>query len=44
MTTTADATRRFTPDMLTSLDEPVRRYFSHAISDGAALRTASAWR
>jgi hypothetical protein len=37
MTTTADATRRFTPDMLTSLDEPVRRYFSHAISDGAAL-------
>jgi hypothetical protein len=37
MTTTADLTRRFTADMLASLDEPVRRYFGHAISDGAAL-------
>jgi hypothetical protein len=37
MTTSADPTRRFTPDMLTGLDEPVRRYFTHAISDGAAL-------
>jgi hypothetical protein len=26
-------------DMLAGLDEPVRRYFSHAISDGAALPT-----
>jgi len=30
-------TRRFTPDMLTDLDEPVRRYFSHAIRAGAPL-------
>ena len=37
MTPTADPTRRFTTDMLAGLDEPVRRYFSHAISDGAAL-------
>jgi hypothetical protein len=28
---------RFTADMLTGLDEPIRRYLSHAISDGAAL-------
>jgi hypothetical protein len=33
----ADPTRRFTADMLAGLDEPVRRYFSHAISDRAAL-------
>ena len=37
MTKTADPTRCFTPDMLAGLDEPVRRYFGHAISDGAAL-------
>ena len=37
VTTTPDPTRRFTPDVLTGLDEPVRRYFSHAICDGAAL-------
>ena len=37
MTTTPVPTRRFTSDMLADLDEPVRRYFSHAISDGAAL-------
>ncbi|MEA2380050.1 MAG: hypothetical protein QOH72_21 [Solirubrobacteraceae bacterium] len=37
MTTTPVPTRRFTSDMLAGLDEPVRRYFSHAISDGAAL-------
>ena len=37
MTTTADPTRRFTTDMLVGLDEPVRRYFAHAISEGAAL-------
>ena len=37
MTTTPDVTRRFSADMLAGLDEPVRRYFSHAISDGAAL-------
>jgi hypothetical protein len=37
VTTSADPTRRFTADMLAGLDEPVRRYLSHAISDGAAL-------
>jgi hypothetical protein len=37
MTTLAAPPRRFTSDMLAGLDEPVRRYFSHAISDGAAL-------
>jgi hypothetical protein len=37
VTTSADPTRRFTSDMLAGLDEPVRRYFRHAISDGAAL-------
>ena len=37
MTTTADPARRFGADMLAGLDEPVRRYFSHAITDGAAL-------
>jgi hypothetical protein len=37
MTTGADPTPRFTSDMLVGLDEPVRRYFSHAIGDGAAL-------
>ena len=30
-------TRRFCSDMVAGLDEPVRRYFSHAISDGDAL-------
>lgn len=35
--TTPDLTRRFSPDMLAGLDEPVRRYFGHAIRDGAAL-------
>jgi len=33
----ADPTRRFTPDRIAGLDEPVRRYFNHAISAGAAL-------
>jgi hypothetical protein len=37
VTTTPDPTSRFIPDVLTGLDEPVRRYFSHAICDGAAL-------
>ena len=37
VTTTPVPTRRFTSDMLAGLDEPVRRYFSHAIGDGAAL-------
>jgi hypothetical protein len=37
VTTSPDPTRRFTSDMLEGLDEPVRRYFGHAISDGAAL-------
>jgi hypothetical protein len=32
-----DLTRRFHSDLLAGLDEPVRRYFSHAISDGAPL-------
>ena len=36
-TTPAPTTRRFSSDTLADLDEPVRRYFSHAISDGAAL-------
>jgi uncharacterized protein DUF6920 len=37
VTTSTDTTRRFTSDMLVGVDEPVRRYFSHAISDGAVL-------
>jgi hypothetical protein len=37
VTTSPVPTRRFTSDTLVGLDEPVRRYFSHAISDGAAL-------
>ncbi len=32
-----DPGRRFTPDLLAGLDEPVRRCFRHAIRDGAAL-------
>ena len=39
MTASADPARRFTSDVLAGLDEPVRRYFSHAIGDGAALST-----
>jgi hypothetical protein len=35
--TVTDPARRFTPDRLAGLDEPVRRYFSHAITDGALL-------
>jgi hypothetical protein len=37
VTTAPVATRCFTSDLLAGLDEPVRRYFTHAISDGAAL-------
>ena len=37
VTTSPVPTRRFTSDMLAGLDEPVRRYFSHAISDHAPL-------
>jgi len=37
VTTTPVPTRRFTSDLLADLEEPVRRYFSHAISDGAPL-------
>jgi Family of unknown function (DUF6544) len=37
VTTTAVPTRRVTSVTLAGLDEPVRRYFSQAISDGAAL-------
>ena len=38
VTTSPDPGRRFTADMLAGLDEPVRRYFTHAISDGARSR------
>jgi hypothetical protein len=37
VTPSADPTRRFTSELLAGLDEPVRRYFRHAISEGAAL-------
>jgi hypothetical protein len=37
VTTTPVPTRRFASDTLAGLDERVRRYFSHAISDGASL-------
>ena len=39
MTTTGrdDVARHFTPDLIAGLDEPVRRYFTHAIRDGAPL-------
>ncbi len=37
MTTSADPTHRFNLGKLAGVDEPVRRYFSHAISDGAPL-------
>ena len=35
--TAAPEARRFTPSLLTGLDEPVRRYLSHAIRDGTEL-------
>jgi hypothetical protein len=37
VTTSLDPLRRFTSDTLAGVDEPVRRYFSHAVSEGAAL-------
>ena len=37
MTTSTDLTRRFTPDRLAGLDEPVQLYFRHAIRVGTAL-------
>jgi hypothetical protein len=37
VTAGADPTRRFTADILAGLDEPIRRFFGHAVSDGAAL-------
>ena len=37
MTTSLDPLRRFTSDMLADVDEPILRYFRHAISEGAAL-------
>ncbi|HEX2300587.1 MAG TPA: DUF6544 family protein [Pseudonocardiaceae bacterium] len=37
MFTGAQFPSHFIPDMLTGLDEPVRRYFSHAIREGAPL-------
>jgi hypothetical protein len=33
----SDPSRRFSSDLLAGLDEPVGRYFSHAISEGAPL-------
>ena len=35
--TAAPEARRFTPSLLAGLDEPVRRYLSHAGRDGAEL-------
>jgi hypothetical protein len=37
VTASSIVARRFASDMLAGVDEPVRRYFSHAISDGASL-------
>jgi hypothetical protein len=37
VTVSSIVARRFASDMLAGVDEPVRRYFSHAISDGAPL-------
>jgi uncharacterized protein DUF6544 len=37
VTTSAVPTGRFTSDILAGVEEPVRRYFNHAISDGAPL-------
>jgi hypothetical protein len=37
LTTSTAHPRRLTSDLLAGLDEPVRRYFTHAISDGAEL-------
>ncbi|MDA0163265.1 hypothetical protein OM076_23525 [Solirubrobacter ginsenosidimutans] len=37
MTTSPDVARCFSADMLAGLDEPVRRYFTHAIREGAPL-------
>lgn len=34
------ATPRFAPQRLAALDEPVRRYFTHAIGEGAPLTAA----
>jgi hypothetical protein len=39
VTTSSHPTRRFTADQLAGLDDPVQRYFTHAISDGAPLTT-----
>ena len=32
-----DAVSRFAPELVAKLHEPVRRYFTHAIHDGAPL-------
>jgi hypothetical protein len=37
VSTTTSPALRFTPDRLAGLDEPVRRYFNHAISAGTTL-------
>jgi hypothetical protein len=37
VTSVVDPDPRFSSDMLAGLDEPVRRYFTHAIGDGATL-------
>jgi hypothetical protein len=39
MTTAANPEHHFATDMLAVLDEPVRRYFTHAISDGHDAHT-----
>jgi hypothetical protein len=39
VTTPRRAARSFSADQLAGLDDPVQRYFTHAISDGAALTT-----
>ena len=37
MTAAAEVLERFDPSLLAGLDEPVRRYFAHALADGAPL-------
>ena len=42
MTTASTTSPRFDPDALAGLDEPVRRYLTHAIRSGAAIPAGSA--
>jgi hypothetical protein len=39
VTTAPTSAQRFDPASLAALDEPVRRYFTHAIAEGSAVRT-----